>query len=53
MAAVATFIEQYIFFHVPLYPLSFCQNILAPHFRTDWLSKLGLGNQVGSTTNHL
>ena len=23
------------------------------HFRTDWLSRLGLGNQVGSTTDHL
>ena len=26
---------------------------LASHFRTDWLSLLGLGNQVGSTTDHL
>ena len=26
---------------------------LVPHFCTDWLSRLGLGNQVGSTTDHL
>ena len=28
-------------------------DLLASHFRTDWLSWLGLGNQVGSTTDHL
>ena len=27
--------------------------LLASHFSTDWLSWLELGNQVGSTTNHL
>ena len=29
-----------------------CQVFLASHFHIDWLSRLGLGNQVGSTTDH-
>ena len=37
----------------PFHPLSSCQTFLASHLRTDWLSWLGLGNQVGSTTDHL
>ena len=41
------------FFPPPLYSLSWCQTFLAPHFRTDWLTRLGLGNQAGSTTDHL
>ena len=41
------------FFNFPFYPLSSCQDILASHFRANWLSQLGLGNQVGSTTDHL
>ena len=45
--------EFEFFFHFPFYPLSSCQTFLASHFRTDWLSRLGLGNQVGSTTDHL
>ena len=38
------------FFHFPFNPLS---PYLASHFRTNWLSRLGLVNQVGSTTDHL
>ena len=38
---------------LPFYPLSSCQTFLASHFRIDWLSRLGLGKQVGSTTDHL
>ena len=34
---------------LPAFP---CQIFLGSHFRTDWLSRLGLGNQVGSTTDH-
>ena len=30
-----------------------CQKCLATHFRTDWLSQLGLGNHVGSTNKRL
>ena len=45
--------SQWIFFHFPFYPLSSCQTILASHFRTDWLSRLGLGKQVSSSTDHL
>ena len=30
-----------------------CQIFLASKFHTDWLSQHGLGNQVGSTTDHL
>ena len=41
------------FFHFPFHPLSSCQTFLTSHFRTDWLSRLGLGNQVDSTTDHL
>ena len=33
--------------------LSSCQIFLPSLVRTDWLSGLGLGNQVGSTTDHL
>ena len=32
---------------------SSCQTFLASHFRTDWLSQMELGNQVGSTNDHL
>ena len=42
-----------VFSPLPYYPLSFCQTFLSPHFRTDWLSPLGIGNQVGSTTDLL
>ena len=42
-----------IFFHFPFWVLSSCQTILASHYRTNWLSWLGLSNQVGSTTDHL
>ena len=45
--------KGYVFFLFPFYPLSSCQTSLASHFPTDWLSWLGLGNQVGSTTDHL
>ena len=43
----------FLFFPLPFstrFPLS---DISCLHFRTDWLSRLGLGNQVGSTTDHL
>ena len=30
-----------------------CQIFLAFHFCTNWLSQLWLGNQVGSTSDHL
>ena len=42
-----------IFFHFPFYPHSSCLTFLASHFLSDWLSWLGLGNQVGSTVDHL
>ena len=35
------------FFDFPFNPLSICQTFLASHFHTDWLSRLGLGKQVG------
>ena len=41
------------FFPLPFstcFPLS---DLSCLHFCTDWLSRLGLGNQVGSTTDHL
>ena len=41
------------FFSTSLLPAFHCQNFLASHFRTDWLSRLELGDQVGSTTDHL
>ena len=41
------------FFHFPFHPLSSCQTFLASHICTDWLSWLGLGDQVGSTNDHL
>ena len=44
---------QVVFFHFPFYSLSSCQTFLVSHFHTDWHSRLGLGNQVGSTTDHL
>ena len=37
---------------LPFLPICSCQNFLASHLGTDWLSWLGLGNQVGSTTDH-
>ena len=46
-------LHQMFFFHFPFYPLSSCKTLLASHFRTDWLSLQGLGNQVGSATNYL
>ena len=42
-----------IFFHFPSTPLSSCQFFLSSHFCTNWLSRLGLGEQLGSTTDHL
>ena len=36
----------------PFLVLSSCQIFLASHFHTDWLSWLGLGNQVGLTTDY-
>ena len=38
--------------HFPFYQLSSSQTFLAFHFCTDWLSRMGLGNQVGSTNGH-
>ena len=38
---------------LPWQPDFLLQDLLASHFRTDWLSWLGLGNQVGSTTDHI
>ena len=35
------------FFPLPLLPTLCLPDLLASHFRTDWLSRLGLGNQVG------
>ena len=35
------------------WPPSSCQIFCASHFRTNWLSWLGLRNQVGSTTDQL
>ena len=45
-------LRPFTFFHFPFYPLSSCQTFLPSHFCTDWLSRLGLGNQVGLTTDH-
>ena len=43
-----------IFFSLlPSYMLFCLPDLLASRFRTDWLSQLGLGNQDGSTTDHL
>ena len=42
-----------VYFHFFFYPLSPCLTFLASYFCTDWLSRLGLGNQVVSTTDHL
>ena len=42
----------FLFFHFPFYPLSSFRPFL-PSFHTDWISRLGLGNQVGSNTDHL
>ena len=42
-----------VFSPLPYIPHSSCQTFLSPHFCTDWLSRLGIGNQVGSTTDHL
>ena len=50
---VSVTFDHNIHFHFPIYPLYSCQTFLASHFHTNWLSQLGLGNQVGSTTNHL
>ena len=41
-------------FHFPFLPAFLLSDLLlATHFCTDWLSQLGLGNQVGWTTDHL
>ena len=37
------------FFPLPFFLLCSCQTFLASHFCTNWLSQLGLGNQVAST----
>ena len=42
-----------VFSPLPSLPAFHLLVFLATHFRTDWLSWLGLGNQVGSTTDHL
>ena len=43
-----------LFFLFPLLPAFFLPpDFLASHFCTDWLSCLGLGNLVGSTTDQL
>ena len=42
-----------LFATLPYNPLSPATSFLASHFLTDWLSRLGLGNQVGSIANHL
>ena len=42
-----------IFFHFPFLPAFPLSDLSCLHFRTNWLSRLGLGNQVGSTTDHL
>ena len=41
------------FFRFLYYPLSSCLTFLASHLHTDWLLRLWLGNQVGSTNDHL
>ena len=41
------------FFPIPFLPLSSCQTFLSSHFHTDLLSRLGLDNQVASTSDHL
>ena len=38
---------------VPFLPAFLQSDLLAFHFHTDWLSWLGLSNQVDSTTDHL
>ena len=38
---------------LPLLSAFLLSDLLATHFRTNWLSWLELGNQVGSTTDHL
>ena len=43
---------KYFFVSTSLLPAFPCQIFLGSHFRTDWLSHLGHGNQVGSTTDH-
>ena len=40
-------------FSTSLPPTLLLPDLLASHFRTDWLSWLGLGNQVGSIVYHL
>ena len=42
-----------LFFSTSLLPAFLSQIFLASYFPTDWLSRLGLGNQVGSITHHL
>ena len=44
---------QVIFSSCYLLPAFLMPDLQASHFRIDWLSWLGLGNQVDSTTDHL
>ena len=41
------------FFPLPFLPTFLLSGLSCLSFPTDWLSRLGLGNQVGSTTDHL
>ena len=52
--ALGPFDMVQVFFHFPLLPAFLLSDLfLAPHFHTVWLSRLGIGNQVGSITDHL
>ena len=49
-------ISGYLLVHFFPLPFSTCfplSDLSCLHFFTDWLSRLGLGNNVGSTTDHL
>ena len=45
--------KAFLLLHFHLTRFSPARSFLASHFCTDWLSRVGLGYQVGSTTNHL
>ena len=45
--------EARYFINFPFYLLSSHQTFHASPLPTDWLSQLGLGNQVGSSADHL
>ena len=46
-------IKVFGFLPLPFLHAFLLPDLLASHFRTDWVSCLGLGYQVGSTTDHL